>query len=103
MKKSVFVALLGAALWMPAISAQRIEGRKDAQQVRIRQGVRSGELTRREAGKLARKEARLKREIRRDRLDGGGLTRKERVKIDHKQDKLSREIVKEKHDRQDRK
>ena len=52
--------------------------------------------------KLEAKEAKLHREIKRDRKDGGGLTLKERAKIDAKQDKLSRQIYKEKHDDQKR-
>ena len=76
--------------------------RQKNQQQRIKQGVRSGELTSKETVKLEKKEAGLHREIRKDRLDGGGLTPKERAKIEKKQDKLSREIAREKHDNQKR-
>ena len=78
----------------------RVETRKDNQQDRIAKGVESGALTSKETAKLEAKEARLNREIKKDRQDGGGMTAKERNKIEKKQDKLSREIAKDKHDKQ---
>ena len=99
MKRMLIAVAISGAL----LSAQRIPARQKAQQQRIEQGVRSGELTRREAVKLEAKEARLAREVRKDRIDGPGLTPKERVKIEKKQDRLSREIYREKHDGQTRK
>lgn len=79
-----------------------ISQRQQNQQARIHQGVRSGELTRRETVSLQRQSAHVQRTIRQDRVDGAGLTPLERVKIDHMQDNLSRRIYTQKHDRQDR-
>ncbi|MCP5115430.1 MAG: hypothetical protein GY953_31770 [bacterium] len=79
-----------------------IKNRQRHQRVRIKQGVKSGELTKREARGLGTASARLGREIRRDRVDGGGLTPRERVKIHHKQDRLSGQVFRQKHDGQER-
>lgn len=102
MKKMMWMMLVAGVLTLPVASAQRIEKRKEAQQARIRQGVRSGELTRGEARRLENQEHRLNREIRRDRIDGGGLSPAERAKIERKQDRMSRRIAREKHDAQRR-
>ncbi len=80
-----------------------IRQRQMNQQRRIGQGVRSGQLTAGETARLERKETRLNREIRRDRVDGGGLMVKERTKINRQQNRLSRQIYRQKHDGQVRK
>jgi hypothetical protein len=110
MKRNILnVLTVGLLMTLPvALSAQdqekdkkgRVVTRQANQQKRIAKGVKSGELTGKEAVKLERKEAKLAKEIRKDRKDGPGLTPKERAKIEKKQDKLSREIAKEKHDKQ---
>ena len=110
MKRTIWAGLISAALLAPAIFAQatpavpatrapRIRHRYQNQQKRIAQGVASGELTPRETAKIERNEARLRREVARDRVDGGGLTARERAKIDRHQNQLSREIYRQKHDR----
>ena len=99
--KSLAGAVLIGCVLLGSIPAQ-VKDRQKVQQGRIKQGVRSGELTKKEAVKIEKKEAKLHQEIKKDRADGPGLTPKERVKIDRKQDKLSREIAKEKHDKQAR-
>ncbi len=76
---------------------------RQRQKERVEAGVESGELTKKEAAKLKAQEAKLHREIKKDRKDGGGLTAKERAKISAKQDRLSRRIAKQKHDKQKRK
>lgn len=85
-----------------AASAQRIENRKDTQQARIANGVRTGELTARETARLEAREAALNRQIRRDRVDGGGLTLAERARIEREQNALSRSIARQKNDAQRR-
>ena len=101
--KTTFLALiLGAALASPAAFAQNIHKRQVNQQHRIGEGVKSGQLTPRETVRLEKKEARLNREVRRDRKDGGGLTARERNRIDRQQDALSRQIHRQKHDKQHR-
>lgn len=77
--------------------------RQKTQQKRIAEGVKSGEFTKKEVRKIETKEAKLHREIRKDRKDGGGLTKAERAKIEVKQDALSKQIAKDKHDQQTQK
>ena len=101
MNRFLMTVLIAGALVVPGYG-DRIRAREKAQQKRINEGVRSGQLTKKETLKLERREARLDRQIRRDRADGGGLTPKERAKIERKQDKLSEKIYREKHDNQTR-
>ena len=72
------------------------------QQERIKGGVKSGELTRKEAAKLEARERKIARDKRKAKADGV-VTPKERAKIQHEQNKTSRRIYKEKHDAQKKK
>ncbi len=101
MKRTILIGLLGAAL-AAAGYGQNIHRRQVRQQERIAQGIKSGSLTAGETARLERREARLNREIRRDRRDGGGLTPAERARITRQQNRLSRQIYREKHDAQHR-
>jgi hypothetical protein len=84
-----------------AQAAGRIKRRAENQQDRIAQGIKSGELTPREAARLERGEARLNREVRDMREDNGGhLTARERVRVNRQQNRLSRRIYRQKHDAQ---
>src|SRR5690349_6585328 len=97
MKRFAF-SLIGAGLIIASLGAQEIQKRKENQQDRIAQGVKSGELTAGETANLERKEARVNREIRRDRAKNGGtLTPKERRRINRQQNRLSRQIYRDKH------
>jgi hypothetical protein len=89
--------VLGSLMAQPVANA-----RQDAQQARIRQGVRSGSLTAPETARLARQSASVQRQIRRDKIDGGGLTVAERARIQKEQNQLSRRIAVQKHDGQTR-
>ena len=77
--------------------------RMDMQQKRIHQGVKEGDLTKKEAAKLEMKEGALAKEVREEKKDGGGLTAKEKAKINRKQDKISKDIYRERHDAQTKK
>jgi hypothetical protein len=95
---AVAAGFLGLLLLSSTASAEgRIHKRQERQQQRIGQGVESGQLTAGETARLEGREARLNREIRRDRADGGGLSPHERAKIDRQQDRLSRQIYRDKH------
>jgi hypothetical protein len=96
----ILIIVGAAVLWATTASAANIHAREVGHQKRIAQGVRAGSLTPHETARLEHREAKLHREIRRDRLDGRGLTLAERRKIDHKQDQLSRQIYRQKHDGQ---
>jgi hypothetical protein len=79
-----------------------INQRQQNQQQRIRQGVQSGELTRREAGRLEKEEQRIRRQEKRMRESGDGLSARERARLEHDLNRESRRIHNQKHDNQDR-
>jgi len=95
---TILAAVLGISL---AASAAEVDRREQRQQERIAQGVQSGQLTPAETARLERKEARIQREIQRDRAaNGGTLTPAERRRINRQQNRVSRQIYREKHDAQ---
>ncbi len=96
--------VLGVAGLSQAEAGTRDPGvnqRQQNQHQRIKQGVRSGELTRRETGALAR-EQRDVRQLERAYKSDGELTRAERVDLHQEQNQASRHIYNQKHDAQDR-
>lgn len=99
-KLSMAVAVvLGLVMVVGNAEAAERGVRQREQQVRINQGVRSGELTRREAVKLEAQHHQIRREIKKARADGR-ITPAERAKIARKQDRLSKRIYRQKHDGQ---
>ncbi|NWG14403.1 MAG: hypothetical protein HXY20_12805 [Acidobacteria bacterium] len=78
-----------------------INQRQRRQEARIRQGVVSGELTRREYRQLERHAAIIARNEARAKADGE-FTRGERARINHRLDRQSRQIHRQKHDNQSR-
>ena len=101
MKRIFVIGLLTAGL-VAGGYGQNIRYRQARQQQRIAQGIHNGSLTAGETARLERREARLNRQIRRERRDGGGLTSTERARINHQQNRLSRQIYRQKHDAQRR-
>ncbi len=96
--RKVLAAALVLAIGAPVLAAE-VDARQANQEARIQQGVRSGELTPGEAARLERKEARIRREIRRDRAENGGtLTPAQRAKINRQENRTSRQIYRAKHD-----
>lgn len=71
------------------------------QRHKIMQGIKSGELTRREALKLKREQVRIARKEARFKSDGA-LTMKERAMLHRDLNHAGRHIYREKHDRQHR-
>jgi Skp family chaperone for outer membrane proteins len=78
-----------------------VNARQHNQQERIQQGVRSGELTRRETARL-REEQRDVRQLERAYKSDGTLTAGERADLHHEQNQASRDVYRQKHDEQDR-
>ncbi len=98
MKRLIISSLMGATMIASTMQAGEIWDRRENQQDRIAQGVRSGQLTARETGRLENKEANLNREIRNDRFrNGGNLTNNERAQINRQQNRLSGDIYRDKH------
>ncbi|MDT7540403.1 MAG: hypothetical protein QOE33_307 [Acidobacteriota bacterium] len=89
------------AVGTSAAAPQNIDRREQRQQRRIRQGVRSGELTRREARGLERRETRVNRAEWRARRSGGTLTGRERGRLNRELNRSSRAVYRQKHDRQE--
>ncbi|MBT8440259.1 MAG: hypothetical protein KJO91_11070 [Gammaproteobacteria bacterium] len=106
--KTLMVLPIACLISMPVFAHQydhdgysRFDKRVDKQKSRIRQGVKSGELTRKEASKLRhqqKKIAKLERKLSRD----GYLTRHERKKLNRRQNKASERIYRLKHNDQSR-
>jgi hypothetical protein len=100
MKRFAFTTLIATGLTISGLSAGEIQKRKENQQDRIAQGVKSGQLTAGETANLEHKEAKLNREIRHDRRqNGGNLTNKEKAQINRQQNRLSRQIYRDKHNK----
>jgi hypothetical protein len=107
--KRIAVATMIAALSLATVSIAnagdrdpRVNARQQNQQARIRQGVRSGELTGHEARKLEHEERGVRKEERQDKADGQ-LTAAERKDLHQDLNKASRDIYAQKHDGQERK
>lgn len=78
-----------------------IDRRERRQSRRIRQGVRSGSLTRREARNVAAQQARIRAHERRARSDGR-VTARERASIQRQENRASRNIYRKKHNNRNR-
>jgi hypothetical protein len=73
-----------------------IQQREQNQERRIQQGIKSGELTPREAGRLEAQQARISQREERMKADGK-LTKAERRVLHHDQNAASRNIYRKKH------
>jgi len=104
MSKGRWIAILGATLCAGLLpitsSAAGVNQRQQREQVRIRQGVRSGEITRAELRRLEAQQARIHVDERIARRDG--LTQRERERLQRELERASRNIQRQKNDRQDR-
>jgi hypothetical protein len=75
-----------------------INQRRENQQDRIAQGVRSARLNARETAHIERREASIGREEHRMRAaDGGRLTHGDRIALNHRLNRTSRTIYRDKH------
>jgi hypothetical protein len=103
MKHPLFSLAAGLFLAMTLVAAQAqtpvINAKQANQRARIRQGVASGELNRREAARMRGREAGITAEKRAARADGV-VTRGERRDIRSTERSSSRAIYRQKHDGQ---
>jgi Skp family chaperone for outer membrane proteins len=96
------VGLLGASMAAQAgVRDPGVNARQHNQRDRIQQGVRSGELTRRETGRLVHEQRDI-RQLERAYKSDGTLTGPERRDLHQEQNQASRHIYAQKHDEQDR-
>src|ERR1700743_3433299 len=102
MKHIIGLGILGGALIGGAAFAQNAQNdqqRDVNQQERIEQGLQSGQLTTKEAGKLEKDEAHVDHLEQRD-LKDGKRTPKETAQINAAQNRVSNQIYQQKHDGQ---
>jgi len=104
--RKLFSILLLAALAVATASAtlagtRGIDARERHQQYRIREGIRDGQLTRREAERLEAQQARIRVDERFAKADGH-VSYRERRRLDRELDRASRDIYRQKHDGQSR-
>jgi len=86
-----FFAAMGLA------QSSEVGQRKENQQDRIAQGVKSGELTAGETANLEKKESAVSQEVKTDRaLNGGKLTGAEKKQVNRQQNRLSGQIATDK-------
>jgi hypothetical protein len=87
------VTVMGAAA-----QTNTVDQRRENQQDRVAQGIKSGQLTAGETGKLETREAAINQGVRTDRtLNGGKLTGQERQIVNRQQNQMSRQIYADKH------
>ena len=103
MKRHLISLIASAAILASATSlkARGINQREHHQLQRIHQGVRSGELTRRETHRLLGQQAHILIKEHRFRSDGV-LSPRERIRLQYDLNRASRAIYRQKHDRQRR-
>lgn len=112
MKTYIAHIMLAASLLVPAMFAQnqpapeakpanKVNARRENQQDRIAQGVKSGQLSAKETAHLENREHNLNQEIHADRTaNGGKLTSQERKQVNGQQNNLSNKIYVDKHNAQ---
>lgn len=94
---------VAAAVALPAFAqtttTPRIDKRQELQDRRIDSGVKSGQLTEREAARLEKGQVRVQKAEDKAAADGK-VTGKERARIEKMQDRESARIARQKHDKQ---
>ena len=96
---AITVLLFAGSVSFAQTATPRVTKRQIHQQQRIRQGVKSGELTKPEARRLEVREAKIQRDKKAAKSDGV-VTRGERAKLNREQNRASRRIYRQKHDAQ---
>ncbi len=76
----------------------KVGQRRENQQDRIAQGIRSGSLSAAETARLEKRESAINQEVRTDRMaNGGKLSAGERAQVNHQQNRMSGRIYRAKH------
>lgn len=104
--KRIALGIVLAALAAPVFAQSTsptatpgIDRRQANQERRIQEGVKSGQITPREAARLEKGQDRIERMEAKAKEDGK-VTKQERARIEHAQNVESRRIAREAHDRQ---
>ena len=98
MKKLAILTVMIVSLFISVDMAQagRAGNRQIKQQKRIHQGVKSGELTRKETLRLEREQCRIQK-TKHEALSDGELTPEERLRLERQQNQADRHIYRLKH------
>ncbi|MCC2677678.1 MAG: hypothetical protein K0R29_254 [Pseudobdellovibrio sp.] len=97
------ILALSVVVLMVSLTAEanRNQNREHRQQGRIKAGVASGELTKREARKLRKGQKHIDH-LQQKAMADGVLSPEEKARIEKAQDRQNKKIYKQKHDGQDR-
>lgn len=98
MKIKLFGGVLVAALALTSLAEAQtklVNGREHNQTARIKEGINSGSLTHSEAHHLAKREVKLRKDIRKAESDGH-LSRRENRRLLRKEGRLNRAIIRKK-------
>ncbi len=90
-----FIMMISLFLSVNMTQAGRVGNRQVKQQNRIHQGLKSGELTKKEALRLEREQRRIQK-TKREAIKDGELTPKERLRLERQQNRASRHIYRSK-------
>ena len=99
---AIAFSLLFAGSAFAQTATPNLDKRQANQERRIEQGVKSGELTKKEANRLEKREAKLQADKQKAKADGV-VTKKERAKLQREANRDSKAIYRQKHDAQKRK
>jgi hypothetical protein len=104
-RRKIVLALTLAVFTAVAVQAQtatpQVSKRQAKQTTRIKQGVKSGELTGAETATLAKQQRQIKRSKRRAKADGE-VTKAERTRLHARQNQANRQIRRKKNNDRDR-
>lgn len=101
MKRKLLTAFILFSLIAAGANAQTIRQKGKNQRARIKEGVKSGELTKAEAVNLAKDQKEIRQDVKEARADGV-VTKEERKDIKQEQRQASRKIYRKKHNLRDR-
>jgi hypothetical protein len=94
-------AILAVVLSLNSADAQTVRGKAQNQRQRIKQGAKSGEITKAEAVNLRNDQREIRQDVKEARADGT-VTKEERKDIKQDQRQASRKIYRKKHNNRDR-
>ena len=95
----IFAAMFLMIIAAGNVNAQTVTNRKD--KTKIKQGVRSGELTKQETVALAHQQKEIRQDINAAKADGV-VTKEERKDIKKEKNQTDRNIYRKKHNRRER-
>ncbi len=99
--KLLSAAIVALALSINTADAQTVKGKAQNQRQRIKQGVKTGELTKAETRNVVSDQREIRQDVKAAKSDGT-VTKEERKDIKQDQRQASRKIYRKKHNNRDR-